>query len=202
MSFSFPELPYGYDALEPHIDTMTMEIHYSRHHKAYFTKFMDAIEGTPLASQNFTEIFGNITSHPAGIRNNGGGFYNHNVFWNSMSPNGGGNPTGDLGNAINAKWGSFDKFKEEFANAAATRFGSGFAWLIINGNGELEITSTANQDNPLMNLDGAKGTPLLCLDVWEHAYYLKYQNKRPDYINAFWNVANWTWANEQYTANK
>jgi Fe-Mn family superoxide dismutase len=198
MSFNFPELPYGYDALEPHIDTMTMEIHYSRHHKAYFTKFMDAIENTDLKDKTLEEIFAGISSQAAGIRNNGGGFYNHNIFWRSMSPNGGGEPSGALGEAINKKWGSFDEFKTVFANAAATRFGSGFAWLIVTANGELEVTSTANQDNPLMETESVKGTPILALDVWEHAYYLKYQNKRPDYINAFWNVANWQWAGEEF----
>ncbi len=202
MSFTFPELPYSYDALEPHIDAQTMELHYSKHHNGYYTKFMAAIEGTDLGSKSLEEIFGNITSHPAGVRNNGGGYYNHIIFWKSLSPKGGGEPKGELGDAIKAKWGTLDKFKEEFSNAAATQFGSGFAWLIVNGFGELEITSTANQDNPLMNSESKRGTPILGLDVWEHAYYLKYQNKRPDYIQAFWNLANWDYAASEYAKAK
>lgn len=202
MAFTFNDLPYGYDALEPHFDKMTMEIHYSRHHNGYFTKFTNAIEGTDLANSSLEDIFANISKHGAGIRNNGGGFYNHNIFWNSLSPEGGGIPSGELGDAITAKWGSFDKFKEEFSNAAATRFGSGWAWLIVTDNGDLEITSTANQDNPLMETESVNGTPILGLDVWEHAYYLKYQNKRPDYIAAFWNIANWNWAAEQFAKLK
>ncbi len=202
MSFTFPELPYSYDALEPHIDAQTMELHYSKHHNGYFTKFMAAIEGTNLASQSLEDIFAKIDTHSAGVRNNGGGYYNHIVFWNSLSPNGGGAPTGELGDAILAKWGSLDKFKEEFSNAAATQFGSGFAWLIVNDKGELEITSTSNQDNPLMNTEKKRGTPVLGLDVWEHAYYLKYQNKRPDYIQAFWSVVNWDYAAAEYQKAK
>ena len=202
MAFTFNDLPYGYDALEPHFDKMTMEIHYSRHHNGYFTKFTNAIEGTDLANSTLEDIFANISKHGAGIRNNGGGFYNHNIFWNSLSPEGGGTPSGELGDAITAKWGSFDKFKEEFSQAAATRFGSGWAWLIVTDNGELEVTSTANQDNPLMETESVNGTPILGLDVWEHAYYLKYQNKRPDYIAAFWNIANWNWASEQFAKLK
>ena len=198
MAFTFNDLPYGYAALEPHFDAMTMEIHHSRHHNGYFTKFTNAIEGTDLAGSSLEDIFSNISKHGAGIRNNGGGFYNHNIFWNSLSPNGGGNPTGSLGDAITDKWGSFDKFKEEFSAAAGTRFGSGWAWLIVTKDGELAITSTANQDNPLMETESTQGTPILGLDVWEHAYYLKFQNKRPDYIAAFWNIANWSWANEQF----
>lgn len=199
MAFTFNDLPYGYDALEPHFDKMTMEIHYSRHHNGYFTKFTNAIEGTDLQNSSLEDIFANISKHGAGIRNNGGGYYNHNIFWNSLSPEGGGSPTGELLEAINAKWGSFDKFKEEFSNAAATRFGSGWAWLVVTKNGDLEITSTANQDNPLMETESVQGTPILALDVWEHAYYLKYQNKRPDYVAAFWNLANWNFASEQFS---
>lgn len=202
MAFTFNDLPYGYDALEPHFDKMTMEIHYSRHHNGYFTKFTNAIEGTDLQNSSLDDIFANISKHGAGIRNNGGGYYNHNIFWNSLSPAGGGAPTGELADAINAKWGSFDKFKEEFSNAAATRFGSGWAWLVLTKAGELEITSTANQDNPLMETEAVQGTPLLALDVWEHAYYLKFQNKRPDYVAAFWNIANWDFAAKQYAGSK
>jgi Fe-Mn family superoxide dismutase len=198
MSFTFPELPYSYDALEPHFDKETMELHYSKHHQGYFNKFMAAAEPAGLTNSSFDEIFSSISKHPAGIRNNGGGYYNHIVFWNSVNPNGGGEPTGAVGDAIKAKWGSFDKFKEEFSAAAATRFGSGWAWLIKNAKGELEITSTANQDNPLMDTESAKGTPLLALDVWEHAYYLKYRNLRPDYIAAFWNIVNWDYANAEF----
>ncbi len=195
MSFKFPELPYSYDALEPHIDAQTMELHYSKHHQGYYNKFMSAIEGTDLANQSLEEIFGKISSQAAGVRNTGGGYYNHIVFWNSMSPNGGGNPTGAIADAINKDFGSFDKFKEEFSNAAATVFGSGWAWLVNNG-GKLEIIATANQDNPHMDVVKGSGTPLIALDVWEHAYYLKYQNRRPDYIAAFWNVVNWDHANK------
>lgn len=199
MAYTFPELPYSYDALEPHIDAQTMELHYSKHHNGYFTKFMGAIEGSDLVDTNFNELFAHTSKHGAGVRNNGGGYYNHIIFWNSMSPQGGGAPTGKIAEDILAKWGSFEKFKEEFSQAAATQFGSGFAWLILNKNKELEITSTPNQDNPLMDVVDKKGSPLLGLDVWEHAYYLKYQNKRPDYIEAFWNVVNWDYANNQYS---
>lgn len=199
MTYTFNALPYSYDALEPHFDAMTMEIHHSRHHNGYFTKFNAAVEGTELAGKKLEDIFSTISTLGAGVRNNGGGFYNHNIFWNSLSPNGGGAPTGDLATAINAKWGSFDAFKEAFSDAAATRFGSGWAWLVVTKNGDLEITSTANQDNPLMDIADIKGTPILALDVWEHAYYLKFQNKRPDYIAAFWNIANWSYAGEQYS---
>ncbi len=195
MSFKFPELPYSYDALEPHIDAQTMELHYSKHHQGYFNKFMAAIEGTDLANQTLEEIFGKISSQAGGVRNTGGGYYNHIVFWNSMNPNGGGNPTGAIAEAIDRDFGSFDKFKEEFSSAAATVFGSGWAWLVNNG-GKLEIIATPNQDNPWMDVVNGSGTPLLALDVWEHAYYLKYQNRRPEYIAAFWNVVNWDYANQ------
>lgn len=198
MSFEFPNLPYSYDALEPHFDAMTMEIHHSRHHKTYHTNFTNAIQGTPLAEQNWNQIFASVSKHPLVIRNHGGGHYNHTFFWNCLAPKAGGAPTGKVADAINKVWGSFDAFKEKFNTAAAGRFGSGFAWLIVNSKKELEITSTANQDNPLMDTEAVRGTPVLALDVWEHAYYLKYQNKRPDYINAFWNIVNWKFVNEEF----
>jgi Fe-Mn family superoxide dismutase len=190
MAFELPSLPYASDALEPHIDKQTMEIHHGKHHKAYTDKLNAAIEGTDVDGKSIEEILKNVSDKTA-VRNNGGGFYNHNLFWSIMSPNGGGQPSGALAEAINKKFGSFDKFKEEFNNAAATRFGSGWAWLIVTGNGEVAVTSTANQDNPLMDVAEQKGTPILGLDVWEHAYYLKYQNKRPDYVSEWWNVVNW-----------
>ena len=190
MSFEFPDLPYDFKALEPHIDARTMEIHYDKHHRAYFTKFTGAIEGTGLAGKSLEQIFAEISKAPGAVRNNGGGFYNHILFWNSMSPNGGGDPGGSLGGAIGSTFGSLDKFKEEFSNAGANRFGSGFAWLIVRDK-KLAITSTPNQDNPLMDVAEAKGEPILALDVWEHAYYLKYQNRRPDYIQAWWNTVDW-----------
>lgn len=189
--FELPELPYAYDALEPHIDKETMNIHHTKHHNGYVTKLNGALEGhSDLQDKSLEDLLANLNDLPTDIqgavRNNGGGHANHSLFWTVMSPNGGGEPTGELADKINATFGSFDKFKEEFANAAATRFGSGWAWLVAN-NGNLEITSTPNQDTPLM--EGK--TPILGLDVWEHAYYLNYQNKRPDYISAFWNVVNW-----------
>jgi Fe-Mn family superoxide dismutase len=190
MAFELDKLPYSYDALEPHIDARTMEIHYTKHHEAYKTKLNSAVEGTDLASKPIEEILQNVSKHSGAVRNNGGGYYNHNLFWKFLSPDGGGEPTGDLAEAINDTFGSFDKFKEEFSNAAATRFGSGWAWLVVN-NGKLQVGSTPNQDSPIMDVSDLKGTPILGLDVWEHAYYLKYQNKRPDYISAFWNVVNW-----------
>lgn len=190
MAFELPKLAYDYNALEPYIDARTMEIHHTKHHGGYTSKLNDAIKGTELENKSIEEILKDISKHSTAVRNNGGGFYNHKLFWEIMSPKGGGEPTGDLLNAINKDFGSFDKFKEEFNNAAATRFGSGWAWL-INQNGKLVVTSTPNQDNPLMDLAEVKGTPVLGLDVWEHAYYLKYQNKRPDYIDAFWNVIDW-----------
>ena len=190
MAFELPKLAYDYNALEPYIDARTMEIHHTKHHGGYTSKLNDAIKGTELENKSIEEILKNISKHSTAVRNNGGGFYNHKLFWEIMSPKGGGEPTGDLLNAINKDFGSFDKFKEEFNNAAATRFGSGWAWL-IKQNEKLVVTSTPNQDNPLMDLAEVKGTPVLGLDVWEHAYYLKYQNKRPDYIDAFWNVIDW-----------
>lgn len=190
MAFELPKLGYDYNALEPHIDARTMEIHHSKHHGGYTNKLNAAIEGTELENKSIEDILSKVSELPGAVRNNGGGFYNHKLFWEIMSPNGGGQPTGDLLDAINRDFGSFDKFKEEFNNAAATRFGSGWAWL-INQNGKLVVSSTPNQDNPLMDLAEVKGTPVLGIDVWEHAYYLKYQNKRPEYIDAFWNVIDW-----------
>ena len=189
--FNFKDLPYDFNALEPYIDARTMEIHYTKHHRAYFDKFMAAVEGTPQADMDIIDIFKDIDNQPAAIRNNGGGFFNHSLFWDVMSADGGGEPSGKLAGEINNAFGSFEKFRETFGNAATTRFGSGWAWLCLNSDGILEVCSTANQDNPLMNVTDCKGTPLLGLDVWEQAYYLKYQNRRPEYIDAFWNVVNW-----------
>ncbi len=186
----FANLPYAYDALEPYIDARTMEIHHSKHHKAYYDKMMAAVDGNEMADMTLDELFGHMTKFPTGVRNNAGGFVNHNLFWNVMSANGGGQPSGKLADAIKEKFGSFEKFQEEFNNAAATRFGSGWAWLVAK-DGKVDVCSTPNQDNPLMDVADCDGTPILGLDVWEHAYYLKYQNKRPDYINAFWNVIDW-----------
>jgi Fe-Mn family superoxide dismutase len=197
MAFELPGLPYAYTALEPHIDAQTMEIHHSKHHQAYTTNLNNAIAGTDLENKSIEEILKACKDKPA-VRNNGGGFWNHNLFWEVMSPNGGGHPSGDLGAAIDATFGSFDAFKEEFSKAGATRFGSGWAWLCVE-NGKLVVCSTANQDNPLMG-EGCTGTPILALDVWEHAYYLKYQNRRPDYINAFFNVINWDEVAKRYAA--
>jgi len=190
MAFELPKLSYSYDALEPYIDAKTMEIHHTKHHGGYTNKLNNAIEGTPMENQSIEEILKEVSKHPTAVRNNGGGYYNHKLFWDIMSPDGGGEPSGKLMDAIKKDFGSFDKFKEEFNQAAATRFGSGWAWL-INQNGKLVIASTPNQDNPLMDISEVKGTPILGLDVWEHAYYLKYQNRRPEYIDAFWNVINW-----------
>lgn len=200
MAHELPALPYAFDALEPHIDALTMEIHHDRHHGTYVNKLNDAISGNAsLESKSVESLISDLNAVPENIRtavrNNGGGHANHSLFWELLSPNGGGQPTGKLGEAINSTFGSFDKFKEEFAAAAAGRFGSGWAWLVVDG-GKLSITSTPNQDSPLM--DGKK--PVLGLDVWEHAYYLKYQNKRPDYVKAFWNVVNWDQANKNYAA--
>lgn len=202
MAFELPALPYAHNALEPHIDTQTMEIHHGKHHAGYTSKLNAAIEGTELASQSINDILANISKHSGGVRNNGGGFYNHSLFWSIMGPNGGGNPSGELGAAIDAAFGSFEAFKDAFANAAATRFGSGWAWLIVDGSGALKVTSTPNQDNPLMDIAEEQGTPLMGLDVWEHAYYLKYQNRRPDYIEAFFNVVNWDEVAKNFAAAK
>jgi len=190
MAFELPKLSYSYDALEPYIDAKTMEIHHTKHHGGYTNKLNNAIEGTPLENQSIEDILKEVSKHSTAVRNNGGGYYNHKLFWDIMSPDGGGDPSGKLMDAIKKDFGSFDKFKEEFNQAAATRFGSGWAWL-INQNGKLVIASTPNQDNPLMDISEVKGTPILGLDVWEHAYYLKYQNRRPEYIDAFWNVVDW-----------
>ena len=201
MAFELPNLPYAHDALEPHIDTATMEIHHGKHHAGYTNNLNAAIEGTDLAGKSLEEIIANVTGNAA-VRNNGGGFYNHSLFWNIMSPNGGGQPSGDLAAAIDTELGGFDAFKATFSKAAATRFGSGWAWLCVDANGKLCVCSTANQDNPLMDVADCKGTPILGLDVWEHAYYLNYQNKRPDYINAFFNVVNWEEVAKRYAAAK
>ncbi|TWT08222.1 superoxide dismutase [Planococcus sp. CPCC 101016] len=202
MAYQLPELPYAYDALEPHIDKETMNIHHTKHHNTYITNVNAALEGhDDLASKSVEELISDLNAVPedirTAVRNNGGGHANHSLFWKLLSPSGGGNPTGALGEAINSKFGSFDEFKEKFAAAGKTRFGSGWAWLVLS-NGELEVTSTPNQDSPLM--EGK--TPLLGLDVWEHAYYLKYQNKRPDYIEAFWNVVNWEEVSNRYETAK
>ena len=191
MAFKLPALPYATDALEPHIDKMTMEIHHGKHHQAYVDNLNKAIAGTPAESLQIEEIIKKISTYPVAVRNNGGGHYNHTLYWSVMSPNGGGAPSGDLAKAIDAAFGSFEEFKKKFAEAGATRFGSGWAWLSVDGNGKLQVSSTPNQDSPLMDVAEVKGKPILGMDVWEHAYYLKYQNKRPDYIAAFWSVVNW-----------
>ncbi len=201
MAFQLPDLPYAKNALEPHIDATTMEIHHDKHHAGYTNKLNDAIEGTDLADQSIEDILKNVSQHSTAVRNNGGGYYNHNLFWTVMSPDGGGNPGGALAEAIDSAFGSFDQFKEKFSTAGATRFGSGWAWLIVK-DGKLEVSSTPNQDNPLMDIAEVKGTPILGMDVWEHAYYLKYQNKRPDYINAFFNVINWDEVSRRFEAAK
>jgi len=187
----FQGLPYAYDALEPHIDALTMEIHHSRHHKAYFDNLQAAVKDTDMAQMEFTELLRNISKFPVAVRNNGGGHFNHDLFWNIMSATGGGEPKGDLASAIARDFGSFADFREKFNTAAKTRFGSGWAWLCAMPGGKLEVCSTPNQDNPLMDVSECKGQPILGLDVWEHAYYLKYQNKRPDYVSAFWNLVDW-----------
>ena len=199
--FELPKLPYSYDALEPYIDKMTMEVHYTKHHQGYVNKLNGAVEGTPLESKSLEEIFKEVSKHPAAVRNNGGGVYNHSLFWTIMKHNGGGAPTGKLADAINASFGSFEKFKTKFTNAAATRFGSGWAWLIVKDN-KLAVTSTPNQDNPLMDVAEVNGTPVLGLDVWEHAYYLKYQNRRPEYIDNWWKVVNWDEVATRFSAIK
>ena len=191
MSFKLPDLSYDYNALEPYIDARTMEIHHTKHHGGYTSKLNDAVSGTPLEGKSIEEILSGISSASAAVRNNGGGYYNHNLFWTVMAPGAGGEPTGELMDAIKKHFGSFADFKTQFSNAAATRFGSGWAWLVKKHDNSLAITSTPNQDNPLMDVAEVKGTPVLGLDVWEHAYYLKYQNRRPEYIEAFWNVVNW-----------
>jgi Fe-Mn family superoxide dismutase len=202
MAFTLPSLPYAFNALEPHVDARTMEIHHGKHHNAYVTNLNAAIAGTDAEKLSIEDICKNISKYPVAVRNNGGGHYNHSLFWTIMGPNAGGTPTGALADAITAAFGSFDEFKTKFAAAGAGRFGSGWAWLIVDGGGKLAITSTPNQDNPLMDVAEVKGTPVLGLDVWEHAYYLHYQNRRPDYITAFWNVVNWTEVARRFDAAK
>lgn len=190
MAFELPKLNYAYNALEPHIDARTMEIHHTKHHQAYVTNLNNAIAGTDAEKMSIEDICKNISKFTPAVRNNGGGHFNHTMFWEIMAPNAGGEPTGDLASAINGAFGSFAEFKTQFSTAAATRFGSGWAWLIVK-DGKLAVSSTPNQDNPLMDIAEVKGTPILGIDVWEHAYYLNYQNRRPDYVAAFWNVINW-----------
>lgn len=196
-NLEFPTLAYAFDALEPHIDAMTMEIHFTRHHQAYFNNLQNAANGTELENMPFDSVLKNISKYSVAVRNNGGGHFNHSLFWNVLSPNGG-EPSGELLEAINQNFGSFDKLKETFNNAAKTRFGSGWAWLSVAKDQSLIVSSTPNQDNPLMDVAEVNGTPILGLDVWEHAYYLKYQNKRPDYVSAFWNVINWDEVTKRY----
>ncbi|WP_410220947.1 superoxide dismutase [Pedobacter sp.] len=198
MAFELPALSYATDALEPHIDKMTMEIHHGKHHQAYVTNLNKALEGKPEANANLDDIIKNISKYPAAVRNNGGGHYNHTLFWTVLGPNKGGEPTGDLAKAINEAFGSFADFKTKIQDAGATRFGSGWAWLSVGADKKLFISSTPNQDNPLMDIAEQKGTPIFGIDVWEHAYYLKYQNKRPDYLAAIWNVVNWDAVAERY----
>ena len=201
MAFELPKLNYSFDALEPHIDAKTMEIHYGKHHNGYTNNLNNAISGTELENNTIEEILKNLDLDNKPLRNNAGGYFNHNLFWEIMGPNCGGNPTGDIVEAINSNFNSFENFKENFKKAAATRFGSGWAWLCVHEGGTLEICSTPNQDNPIME-NGCGGNPILCLDVWEHAYYLNYQNRRPDYIEAFFNVINWNEVNNKYLSFK
>ncbi|MCB0664618.1 MAG: superoxide dismutase [Saprospiraceae bacterium] len=202
MAFTLPDLPYAKDALEPHIDARTMEIHHDKHHAGYTSNLNAAIEGTPLANQTIEEILAGVSGHGAAVQNNGGGFYNHSLFWQIMSPDGGGEPSGDLADEINRKFGSFAEFKDAFSRAAKTQFGSGWAWLLVDKSGQLAVTNTPNQDNPLMDICNVKGTPILGIDVWEHAYYLNYQNRRPDYVEAFFNVINWNEVTRRFKAAK
>lgn len=202
MSFELPKLNYAYDALEPHIDARTMEIHHSKHHNGYTSKLNAAVEGTDLEGKNIENILANLDMTNGAVRNNGGGFYNHRLFWEILSPEGGGEPSGELESAINEAYGNFEAFKDAFSKAAATQFGSGWAWLCVHKGGKVEVCSTSNQDNPLMPGVTCGGTPILGLDVWEHAYYLNYQNRRPDYINAFFNVINWEAVSAKYAQNK
>jgi len=202
MSFELPKLKYGYEALEPHIDARTMEIHHSKHHAGYTSKLNDAISGTDMEGKTIENILINLDMKNKAVRNNGGGYYNHKLFWNIMSPKGGGKAQGELAKAIDAAFGSFEAFKDAFSTAAATQFGSGWAWLCVHEGGKVEVCGTPNQDNPLMPGVGCGGTPILGIDVWEHAYYLNYQNRRPDYINAFFNVIDWEEVGAQYAKNK
>jgi Fe-Mn family superoxide dismutase len=201
MSFQLPDLNYGFDSLEPHIDAKTMQIHHGKHHAGYTSKLNAAVEGTDLEGKSIEDLLSNLDLSNSAVRNNGGGYYNHCLFWEIMSPNGGGSPSGNLLAAIEKAFGSFDEFKAEFSKAAATRFGSGWAWLCAHSDGSLEICSTANQDNPIMNGIGCGGSPILGLDVWEHAYYLNYQNRRPDYISGFFNVIDWAKVEEKYNSS-
>lgn len=201
MAFELPKLPYDYKSLEPHIDARTMEIHHTKHHQAYVTNLNNAIAGKPEEALSIEDICNNISKYAPAVRNNGGGHYNHSMFWSIMKPGGGGEPTGALADAIKAAFGTFNDFKTQFNNAAATRFGSGWAWLCVSG-GKLAVCSTPNQDNPLMDVADCKGFPVIGLDVWEHAYYLNYQNRRPDYINAWWNVINWDEASKRFSQAK
>ena len=198
MAFTLPDLPYAFDALEPHVDARTMEIHHGKHHAAYVNNLNAALQGTEHEGKSLEDLLTGISQLPAAVRNNGGGHWNHSMFWEIMSPNGGGEPTGDVASKITKNFGSFDEFKKQFAQAAATRFGSGWAWLCVDADDNLFITSTPNQDNPLMDVADKKGQPILGLDVWEHAYYLNYQNRRPDYVGAWWNVVNWEAVNRRY----
>jgi Fe-Mn family superoxide dismutase len=200
MAFTLPDLTYDFNALEPNIDARTMEIHHDKHHAGYTNNLNAAIDGSPLADKSIEEILKNASQHGAGVRNNGGGFYNHSLFWSIMSPNGGGQPAGVLAEAIGKDLGSYDNFKEQFTKAALGRFGSGWAWLIVGGDGKLHVTSTPNQDNPLMDVADTKGTPILGIDVWEHAYYLKYQNRRADYVSNFFEVINWDEVSKRFDA--
>jgi Fe-Mn family superoxide dismutase len=201
MAFELPKLPYAYNALEPYIDEQTMTIHHTKHHQGYTNNLNNAIAGTDLENKSIEEILKVCVDKPA-VRNNGGGYWNHDLFWKVMAPNAGGEPSGELAKAINDTFGSFEAFKDLFSKAAATRFGSGWAWLVVNKDGKLEVCSTPNQDNPLMPGIGCEGTPILGLDVWEHAYYLKYQNRRPEYIQAFFNVINWDEVSRRYQTAK
>jgi Fe-Mn family superoxide dismutase len=198
MTYSFPQLPYAYEALEPEIDEKTMKLHHQKHHQGYFDKFIKAIQGTEMEHMEIEEIFEQISRFPEAVKNNGGGFYNHSLFWKFMTPDKSKEPEGELKDALIKYFGTVDNFKEEFAKVAASRFGSGWAWLVKKSNGELVISSTPNQENPLMDITEIKGKPILCLDVWEHAYYLNYQNRRPEYIKAFWNIVNWDEVAERF----
>lgn len=202
MAFELPKLKYAFDALEPHIDAKTMEIHHDKHHAGYTSKLNDAVKGTDMEGKNIENILNNLDMENKAVRNNGGGYFNHNLFWEIMGPNGGGKPEGDLASAIDRDFGSFDAFKDEFSKAGATQFGSGWAWLCVQEGGKLEVCSSANQDNPLMPGVGCGGYPILGMDVWEHAYYLKYQNQRPAYIEAFFNVINWEEVSKRYAQHK
>ena len=202
MAFKLQDLPYAHDALEPHIDKQTMEIHHGKHHQTYVTNLNKAIEGTELEKKSLEELCENVSKHGTSVRNNGGGHYNHSLFWKILSPDGGGEPAGELADAIKKDFGSFDEFKNQFKQAALGRFGSGWAWLCVHSGGKLSICSTPNQDNPLMDVTDCDGHPVIGIDVWEHAYYLKYQNRRPDYVEAFWNVVNWKEAEKRFKEGK